>query len=192
MYNLKAERRDKSIKAKKLRRNGIIPALIYGRNLKETILIQIPFADVNRFLSRASKGNTLIIEVDDEKYNVLLKEVAYESVSQQVEQIEFLHIVEDEAVNSVVKVVLVNREKNPNLIQQHIEEIPYNALPRHFVPEVIIDLDGMKAGSFVKLGDLDIAKNENIKLTLPEDTVVLGVAELKSAAMQDAEANNEE
>lgn len=187
MFNLKAERRDKNLKAKQLRREGIIPASIYGRNLKESVLIQIPLADVNRFLSKASKGITLTIEIDDEKYNVLFKEITRESVSHQVEQIEFQHIVADEAVNSVMKVVLANRDKNQNLIQQLVEEIPYNALPRYFVPEVVIDLDGMKAGSSVKVGDLDVAKNENIKLTIPEDTLIVSVSEPKRAALPVAE-----
>lgn len=188
MYNLKAELRDNSMKAKQLRREGIIPATIYGRNLKESVLIQIPLADVSRFLSKASKGNTLTLEMNDEKYNVLFKEITREPVSHQVEQIEFQHIVADEAVNSVMKVVLANRDKNQNLVQQHIEEIPYNALPRHFVPEVVIDLDGMKAGSSVKVGDLDVAKNENVKLTIPEDTLIVTVAEPKRAAQPEAEA----
>lgn len=195
IYNLKAELRDKSIKAKKLRRNGMIPATIYGRNLKEPIMLQIPLADINRFLSKASKGNTLTIEVEDKKYNVLFKEITRESVSQQVEQIEFQHLVADEAVNSVIKVVLANRDKNQNLTQQHIEEIPYNALPKHFIPEVVIDLDGMNAGTTIKIEDLDIAKNENIRITIPEDTVVLTVAELKKVIVEsetESEPDSEE
>ena len=192
MYNLKAERRDQSMKARQLRRKGIIPASIYGNHLKESILIQIPLADVSRFLSKASKGNTLTIEVDGEKYNVLFKEIAYEAISQQVEHIEFQHIVADEAVNSVIKVVLANRESNQNLVQQHIEEIPYNALPKHFVQEIVIDLDGMKAGSSVKIKDLDIAQNENIRLAIPEDTVIVTVAELRRAVAEDTEGEEEE
>ncbi|MEA4892293.1 MAG: 50S ribosomal protein L25 [Peptococcaceae bacterium] len=188
MFNLKAQRRDKRIKAKRLRREGIIPASIYGRNLKGSILIQIPLADVNRFLSTASKGSALTIEVDNEKYNALCKEISRDPISRQVEQIEFQHIVADEAVNSVIKVVLANRDKNQNLIQQHLEEIPYHALPRYFVPEVIIDLEGMEAGSSVKVGDLEVAKNENVKLTIPEDTLIVSVAELKRMVLPETEA----
>jgi large subunit ribosomal protein L25 len=85
----------------------------------------------------------------------------------------------------VVKVVLINRDKNQNIITQLIEEIPYNALPKNFVDEVVIDLDGIKAGSVIKIEDLDIFKNENIRLTIPEDTVVLTVAERKRAVIEE-------
>ena len=165
--------------------------MIYGRNLKETILIQIPLIDANRFLKEVSRGGLLTIDIGEEKYNVLFKEVTREPVSQQVEHLEFHHIVANETVNSVANVVLINREKNENLIQQHIEEITYNALPRHFVQKVVIDLEGMNAGSSVKLEDLDIAKNEDIRLTMPEDTIILTIAEKIKAAPEEEQEDEQ-
>lgn len=193
MYNLKAEGRDQNIKAKQLRRKGIIPALIYGRDLKDSVLIQIPLADANRLLSAVSKGNTLNIETAGKTYNVLLKEITRAPISQQVEHLDFQHLIATEAVNNVIKVVLVNRDKNENPIQQHIEEIPYHALPKDFVQEVVIDMEGMEPGSSVKIEDLDIAKNENIKITIPEDTVIVNVSEAKRVIEEtaDTEANAE-
>lgn len=184
IYNLIVERRD-NIKAKKLRSKGVVPASIYGRNLEESILIQIPKTNVNVFLGKVSKGQKLTIELDGKKYNAIYKNITRDPIKQQIEQIEFQHIVADEAVNSVVKVVLINKDKNQNIIQQLIEEIPYNALPKNFVDEVVIDLDGIKAGSVVKIEDLDIAKNENIRLTIPEDTVIITVAERKRASIEE-------
>lgn len=150
-------------------------------------MIQIPLTDVNCLLSKVSKGNRMTIEVEDEKYNVIFKNITHEPVRQQVEHIEFQHIVADEAVNSVVKVVLTNKEKSQSIIQQHIDEIPYKALPRNFVQEIVIDVDGMKAGTIVKIEDLDIAKNEDIKLAIPEDTIIVTVAEKKRMVMEETD-----
>ncbi|WMJ85211.1 50S ribosomal protein L25 [Oscillospiraceae bacterium MB24-C1] len=184
IYNLIVERRD-NIKAKKLRSKGIVPASIYGRNLEESILIQIPQTNVNSFLGKVSKGSRLTVEVDGKKYNTIFKNITREPIKQQIEQIEFQHIVADEAVNSVALVGLINRDKNQNMIQQHVEEIPYNALPKDFIQDIVIDLDGIKAGSIIKVEDLDIAKNGNIRITIPEDTIVLTVAERKRAAIEE-------
>ena len=54
MYNLKAEPRDNSLKAKQLRRKGIIPASIYGHDIKNSVLIQIPLADAKLNISISS------------------------------------------------------------------------------------------------------------------------------------------
>ena len=192
MFNLKAQLRDTNMKAKQLRNKGIIPASIYGRNLKESIMIQIPIADANQLLSKLSTGSTLTVQVDKEKYNALFKNITRDPVNQKIQQIEFQHIVSDEAVNSVIKVVLTNRDKNQNIIHQQVEEIPYNALPKDFIQEIVIDLDGIKAGTTIKIEDLDIAKNENIKISMPEDTVILTVAEKKKMeADEDSEEQQE-
>lgn len=192
IYNLKAKLRDKSVKANQLKRNGIVPATIYGKGFKESILIQIALIDANRFLSTVSKGNMLTVEVEEKKYNVILKEISYEPVTQQVQNIEFQNIVADQAVNSVMKVILLNKEKNQNLIQQQIEEIPYNALPKDFVQEVVIDLDGIQAETIIKISDLDVAKNENIRIAMPEDSVVVTVAYQKRMSLEKAPDNSDE
>lgn len=195
MYNLKAEYRDQNAKAKQLRRAGIVPACIYGVNLEESILLQIPLADTIRFLNEKSKGTTLAIAVGRKKHNVLFKEITREPVSGQVEHLEFQSLVSDEAINSVAQVVLINKDKNQNIIQQHIEEIPHTALPKHLVESVTIDLDGMPAGTTVKVEDLDIAKNKNVKLLIGEDTMVINIIDRSKtgpAVQEEPEAEAEE
>ena len=193
MYSLKAEHRDQTIKAKKLRRMGIVPCCIYGINLEESVPIQIPLTDINRFLNQKSKGSTLTIDVGDQNYNVLFKEISHQPATLQVEHLEFQHLVADEAINSVAQVVLINKDKNPNMIQQHIEEIPYNALPSHLVEKITIDLDGIEAGSSIKIEDFDIAKDENIKLLIQPDAMVLNVIDMsRTSAADETQEEDEE
>ncbi len=155
-------------------------------------MIQIPLRDTNRFLSKITKGDLVKIEVkDNESYNVLFKDISHHPVTRQVEHIEFQHIVADEPVNSVANVTLANREMNQNLIQQHIEEIPYNALPKDFIQDIVIDVRGMEAGTNITVGDLDAAKDEKIKILIPEDTVVLTVSEPVKVQIDDEEVDTE-
>lgn len=177
MYKLKAENRDMSIKAKRLRREGHVPAVIYGRTIEEPILLQIEKLEGERFVARKSKGSTLSVEVGDDSYDVLFKEIALDPIYNTIEHIEFQNLVAGEAINTVSNVVVVNRDKNENIINVHLEEIPYSAESKYFVSEVQIDVDGLGDGTVINLGDLDIAKNENIRLGLPEDTLVLTIDE---------------
>ncbi|HHY52898.1 MAG TPA: 50S ribosomal protein L25 [Clostridiales bacterium] len=179
---LKAEYRDTKVKAKKLRKMGFVPCTIYGGDLKESVHIQIPFPDINRFVSRKLKGSTLTIDLGDKQYNVLYKNISRSAPNLEIEHLEFQHLIADEPVNSVMQVVLLNKDKNPNLIQLHIEEIPYNALPSHLMESVTIDLDRMGPGTVVKVEDLDIVNNPNIKLLIPADTVILSVSEPNKAS----------
>lgn len=193
MYHLNAEHRDQTKKAKQLRRMELVPASIYGGSLKESVLIQLALPDVNRFLSTKLKGSTLTITLGGKKYPVLFKEISREVTRNEVQHLEFQSLVADEAINSVAQVILINREKNPNLIQQHIEEIPYNALPSHLVEKITIDVAGMEAGTSIKLEDLEIAQNEDIRILVAPDTMVVNVVDMsKTAPAQDAQDEEEQ
>lgn len=177
MYTLKAEIRDMSIKAKRLRKEGKIPATIYGKNLEEPIMLEINKADVASFTSKISKGSTLTIDAGGKSYDVMFKEISRNPVlHSDVLNIEFQSLIAGEAMNTVTKVVLQNTGKNKNIVTVHIDEIPYSAEAKDFVNEIVIDADGLEDGTTINLGDLDIAKNDKIKLGLPEDTLVVSVA----------------
>ena len=177
MYTLKAEIRDMNIKAKKLRREGFVPAAIYGKNLDEPILLQIEKSDAERFVSRMSKVKTLSIEVGDESHDVLYKEIALDPISHKPEHFEFQNLIAGETINTVSRVVVLNKDENKNIINVHTEEIPYSAESKDFVNEVTIDVEGLEDGTVIKLEDLDIAKDEKIRLALPLDTIILTVEE---------------
>ena len=192
MYTLNAEARNTSVKAKKLRREGIIPATISGRGLENSILLQVTKANATQFVNRMTKGSRLSIDAAGETYDVLFKDISREPVSGDIEQIEFQLLVAGEPVNSVINVVLANRDLNKNIIQQVIEEIPYNALPKDFVQEISIDLDGLEAGTTITIGDLEVSKNEAIKIALPEDTVVVVIQQPKTLSEEDIMGTDED
>ncbi|MGI6238145.1 MAG: 50S ribosomal protein L25 [Christensenellales bacterium] len=185
MYTLNAQYRDRSAKAKQLRRKGLIPSCIYGTSLEESVLIQVPQPDISRFLKANARGSVLTIDLGDKKYNVLLKEISNDLLGGRVEHIDFQHLTADAAINTVVQVSLINREKNPNLVQLQLEEIPYNALPSDLAERIVIDVDGMEAGTLIRIADLDIAKDEKIRLLTDAETVVVSVMEKTRATAED-------
>ena len=55
MNTLKAEKRDMLTKAKKLRREGYVTGNIYGREMKESIPLQITKSDAEKILRYEGK-----------------------------------------------------------------------------------------------------------------------------------------
>lgn len=56
MNTLKAEKRDMSIKAKKLRREGYVTGCIFGREMEESIPLKMAKSDIDRLLKEEGKG----------------------------------------------------------------------------------------------------------------------------------------
>ena len=161
-------------KAKKLRREGYVTGVVFGKKLPESIPVKIAVKDAEQFLKKGGKGTQLMLDVDGESMDVLLKEVDYNSMKHQIMEMDFQALVSDEKVHSVAEIVLHNHEMViSGVLQQQMEEISYRAYPADLVEKVEIDVSTLKVGDSIKVKDLDIAKNDKIDLlTDPESTIV--------------------
>ena len=188
MNTLKAEKRSMSDKAKKLRRQGYVTGNVFGRSLQGSVPIKIEAQEAQRFLTVCSKGSEARLSVDGQDYDVLVKEVDYDSLKRQTLEIDFQVLTEGEVVHSVAEVVLVNHDKVQGVLEQHMEEIPYKAVKSALVEKIVIDVGGMKAGDSIKIEDLDIAANKDVSIATEMDRVVVSVSEQGHYAAPETDA----
>ena len=177
MNTLKAEKRDMLTKAKKLRREGYVTGNIYGREMKESIPLQITKADAEKILRSEGKGSQVMLEVAGETYDALIKEIDYDSLRGQLLEIDFQALVSNEKVHSVAEIVLVNHDKlEAGVLQQHLEEISFRALPSALVDKIMVDVGDMKVGDVIKVKDLAIAQDKDVDLKTDLEAAVVSVA----------------
>lgn len=194
MNTLKAEKRDLAVKAKKLRREGYVTGNVFGKEIKGSIPVKMTVSDVETLLKTTGKGGQILLNVDGQTYDVLIKEIAYNALKHQTMEIDFQALVAGEKVHSVAEVVLCNHDKvTDGVVQLLLEEISYRALPEALVDKVEVDLDGVKVGDSVLVKDLAIAKDPKIELMTDPEAVVVSVTEAKAApeAAEDEEENAE-
>ena len=192
MNTLKAETRDMSVKAKRLRREGYVTGNVFGREIEGSIPLKICARDVERLLKTCNKGSRLMLEADGKNYNVLIKEIDYDSMKNQVTEIDFQALVSGEKVHSVAEVILVNHEKvAAGIVELHLKEIPYKAYPSALTDKVKIDVGDMKIGEVVKVQDLDIAANKELELMVEPDTVVVSIAAVHDATPEETDDEKE-
>ncbi|EFC94795.1 ribosomal protein L25, Ctc-form [Hungatella hathewayi DSM 13479] len=192
MNTLKAEKRSMSIKAKRLRREGYVTGNVFGRDIQESIPVKIERTVVERLLKTCNKGSQILLDVDGQAYDVLIKDISFNAMKGIVEEIDFQALVRGEKVHSVAEVILVNHDKVMNgVLQQQLQEISYKALPEALIDKVRIDVGDMKVGDTIRVADLDIAKNKNVDLVTDLDTTVATVTAVHAAAEEPAEGTEE-
>ena len=192
MNTLKAEKRSMSIKAKRLRREGYVTGNVFGRDIQESIPVKIERTVVERLLKTCNKGSQILLDVDGQAYDVLIKDISFNAMKGIVEEIDFQALVRGEKVHSVAEVILVNHDKVMNgVLQQQLQEISYKALPEALSDKVRIDVGDMKVGDTIRVADLDIAKNKNVDLVTDLDTTVATVTAVHAAAEEPAEGTEE-
>lgn len=177
MNTLKAEKRSMAIKAKRLRREGFVTGNVFGREMKESLPIQIPKQDAERLLKTNKRGSQVMLEIDGQRMDVLLKEIDYDAMKNQIQEIDFQALVSGEKVHSVAEIQLLNHEKvTTGVLQQLLEEVSYRALPSALVEKVEVDVGDLKVGDSIKVRDLSIASDKDIDLMTDLDAVVATVS----------------
>ncbi|MCD8131727.1 MAG: 50S ribosomal protein L25 [Lachnospiraceae bacterium] len=189
MDTLKAEKRDLSTKAKKLRREGYVTGNIIGREIEGSLPIQMEAREAERVLRTKRKGGQLYLDVDGQKMDVLIKEIHYNAAFKRYDEVDFQALVSTEKVHSVAEIILLNHEKVQNgIVQTVLSEVAYKALPSALVETIEIDVENLKPGDTVKVGDLPIASDPNVDLTTSRDAVVVLIAEPHISAAEEEPA----
>ena len=91
MVKLKVQKREKLGKqgAKKLRREGWIPAVVYGGK-KENLHISVPSLEFQKFL--AQKEETLELVLEDTVEKVKIQEIQVDTLKEEILHIDFLRL----------------------------------------------------------------------------------------------------
>lgn len=190
MNTLKAEKRNMAIKAKKLRREGYVTGNVFGKEIEGSIPVQISKLELNQILKTCNRGSQLILDIEGQPLNVLIKEIDYNAMKHQVDEISFQALVQGEKVNSIAEVSLLNHEKvTDGVLQLLLEEISYRALPASLVEKVVIDVGNMHAGDTIHVRDLDIAKDKDVDLLTDPDAIVVTVSEVHNVPDDDSAAS---
>ena len=193
MNTLKAEKRSKDVKAKRLRREGYVAGNIFGREMKQSVMVKMNKKELERALKTSGKGSKILLEVEGKFYNVLIKEIDYDSLKKQINEIDFQELVSGEKVHSTAKVIPLNHENVVDgAFQLLLEEIAYKAYPDALVEKVEFDAGSMHAGDSIKVKDLDIAKDQEVELITDPEATVAVVSELKNAAAEEQEEGTEQ
>ncbi|MCM8823114.1 MAG: 50S ribosomal protein L25 [Candidatus Omnitrophica bacterium] len=169
-------------KVKKIRRRGFIPAIVYSRNFN--LPVELPLSSMKILKSIHFSENTIIeMEVDgyenkDNRLNVLIKDVQYDPLREEVIHIDFMKVSLDEKVKVKIPIVLKGESKGVKeggVLEQIMWDVTVEALPLDIPEKIEVDISHLGIGDTVHIVDLKISEKVRI-LASPEDAIVTVVA----------------
>ncbi len=176
---INVEKRDPMAKAKHLRRVGIVPCSVYGGALPSAISIQMTQQTANQMCRQKHDGSRVQLKLDGEVIPTQIKEYTRNPDNQNVDHISFQALKSGQVVNSVAHIYRKNADNVRGVLEQMIDEVPYDSLPQYMVDSVTLDLDGAAPGTLIMLADIPELNNEHITLHIPGDSIVLRITENK-------------
>jgi len=197
-YELKAETRERVGKgsSRELRRNGLIPAVIYG-DKQAPVSIALSTKEVTMKIHAGGFMTTVAtIDVNGEKIRVLPKDYQLDPVRDFTMHVDFLRVSKDSQVTVAVPVHFENEEKSPGLkaggvlnIVRHDVELNVSA---NDIPEFLtVDLSGLKVGDAIHISNIKLPKGATPVITDRDFTIATIVAPaggVKEEAEGEAEA----
>ena len=196
-YELKAETRERVGKgsSRELRRNGLIPAVIYG-DKQAPLSIAISTKDVTqRIHAGGFKTTVATIDVNGEKIKVLPKDYQLDPVRDFTMHVDFLRVSGDTHVVVEVPVHFVNEEKSPGIKAGGVLNIVRHAVELHAlagnIPEFITaDLAGLKVGDGIHISHVKLPKGTSPVIS-DRDFTIATIA-VPAAGVKEEEAASEE
>ncbi|MGC8871259.1 MAG: 50S ribosomal protein L25/general stress protein Ctc [Caldimicrobium sp.] len=181
---LKVKKREKLGKetAKKIRREGFIPAILYGKGIDPTPLT-IKYSDFEKIYKRY-KGEALIYTLEFEngvitRKQAILKEIQRHPVTDMVIHIDFQAIEEGKPIEIKVPLEFVGKPiglTKGGVLEIMLHEITIECLPKDIPDKIVVDISSLDVGDNLHVADIKVP--ENIKIVdRPEETVVTIVAE---------------
>ena len=193
MNTLKAEKRTMDTKAKRLRREGYVTGNVFGREMEGSLPVKIEKSAVEKLLKTSNKGSQIMLDVDGQSYDVLIKEIQFNPLKGQVDEIDFQALVSNEKVHSVAEIVIVNHDKvAEGVLQENMEEVNSRAYPSALVDKVEVDVAGLKVGDTIRVKDLSLAKDKDIDIKDDPEAVVLTVVAVHNGAVPETVTPEEE
>ena len=180
METISVQKRDVNLKAKKMRRLGLVPGDIFGKSLPESISIQMGEPLARKLIRNNREGSKLLMNIGGKTIPVQIKEKSLDSVKDEILHISFQALTEDEKVNSLIHIIITNDDKIGGILEKMQLEIPYASLPEDMIDTITIDVDGMKAGTVLTVGEIAELNNDKIELQIDPNSIVFRVNERKS------------
>jgi large subunit ribosomal protein L25 len=104
--NLTFEKRDSKLNPRQIRAAGSIPVTVYGKNIKQSLSLQISLLDFKK-LGLSQSVQVINGEVQDEKkpYSLLIKSIERHPVSGEIYNIQFQNVEADQKVKITVPII---------------------------------------------------------------------------------------
>ena len=182
-----------SAESRRLRRQGLIPGVLYGR--EQPVAISIPERDLRAALTGAGGANAVLdVVVDTGKAHAsVLKEYQLDRVRGTITHVALPEVRLDQPIHATVPLHLTGEAagaKEGGVLNQVVTEITVEALPMEVPAAVEFDVSAVHIGESAHLSQ--IALPEGVTLVDDGEAVFVSVTQPTREEPEELEAGEEE
>jgi len=197
---LKTVKRESTSKGakKEMRRKGLIPAVVYGKEIDNTLLA-VDWKELFQALNTSAGSNVLIdlvMEGNDQKRKetVMVREVQKHPLKDFYLHVDFIGISLKDKVEVKVPIYFNGEPKGSKeggVPSIQIREVMVESLPTAIPEYLEVDVSDLDIGESLNIGDLMVPEGVEI-LDDPEETIITVVVPTEEPVVEEEEELEEE
>jgi large subunit ribosomal protein L25 len=153
-------------KVKELRRQGELPAIVYGAGIEPTA-IQLNSLDAEKVLAGVGSSTVIDLYIGDDLHKVLVRDLQRDVIQRNPIHIDFLKVAMDVKIDTVVPVELIGQspavQELGGVLVTGLSEIEVEALPSDLPDRVTVDLEVLETfDDSITVGDLYLGEGVTV------------------------------
>ncbi|MCT4621027.1 MAG: 50S ribosomal protein L25 [Marinisporobacter sp.] len=174
LLKVKERKETKKKLLKKMRKEGFVPAVIYGNN-KKTQEVQLKKQELDKMLNHYGVGSSVQLDLGGELRLAIIKDIQRHITKSYVLHIDLQELDENKKVKVKLPIHLINKsaiESVTAVIQQQMTELEIHTLPKYLPQSIEVDVSNMEFGEPLTVKDLFVFNDEHIEVLNDEDEIV--------------------
>lgn len=166
MNELKLNKRNEETghNARRLRRNGVIPGVVYGKKLG-SLMFEIGQMELLRDLNDVGEHGVVNFNLDGYNGTAVIKEVQKDAVNHNVIHLDLEEIDYNRSIESEVPIVFKGKDflnEKGVLLQTQKDTVKVSCMPEDLPKVIELDIKNAQIGTVFKLSDIEVGSEISI------------------------------
>jgi len=175
-------------KVKNLRKKGLVPGVVYGPGLNETVQVSVEERVFSKFYQIHGHSTLLKLTSGGATYQVLIRDVQMDPVRRNPVHIDFFAPNLQRETTALVPLMLQKTPDGPGVFTPNITELHVSGLPREIPSRIEVDCSVLQnEGDSIRVGDLVIPAGITV-MTTEDEVIATLTPKISAEAFEAAEA----
>lgn len=184
----------KKTETRRLRKEGMIPAVIYGHS--EPVSISISAHEFEKKFHSVSENTIINLNVEeDKKYDVLVKDYQEDMIKNRILHIDFYEIERGKILRTHVPVHLEGVPqgvREGGIIENQLHEVEIECLPKDIPEFFTLDISALQVGDALHVSDIPVSESVKILTPVEQSIVVITTMKVSLTETEEGEATEGE
>jgi len=163
---------------RRLRGEGLVPAVLYGLD-QDPVSVSVIWPELRQVLTTEAGVNVVLqLEVEGERHMSIIKDIQRHPVRRDVVHVDFLRIDPNKKVTVDVSIIMTGEAlevtQGNGMVDQNLFSLTVDAAPTSIPNELVVDISALTIGDSIRVADIALPAGVTTEVD-PEETVAVGM-----------------